>query len=605
MNMNMKKILFILSLVFVGLFMSCENFLEAPSQSTLDESLIFSNPTLASMAVDGIKVPFGETNSYRGRFLTHFGANSDIEWNNSSTTITARTDLARYVNSTTNTDMNTTNNAWAMMYSGIERANICIRGIRAYGNPAPGNEMAQLLGEALTLRAIYYADLVKAWGDVVARFEPVSSETMYLPKSSREVIYKQLIADLEEATTLVSWPNEGSLTVNVEQINKAFVKAFRARLCLSAAGFSQYPDGIRRSTDPELSVATLYPVALQECLDVITSGKVRLEPTFETLFRKNCMDKVVDPDPAGFESLWEIPFAQGRGRHLYTYGVKHNSVDQYTGQSQGGTYGPLPFVFYDFDVKDTRRNVTCVPYQYGTAVSGVAKQEFRALNNWCFGKWRYEWMDRIVTSTNDDGVNKIYMRYAEVIMMAAEIENELNGPAAAAPYLKQIRQRAFAQPDWAAKVDAYVAALSTKELMFNAIVKEQAFEFCGEMERKQALIRWNLLKTKMDEAKVKMNNLRNQTGEYSDVPANLYYKYVADEDGKLTRISVYGLNRGETADMSAQYTNSVLGWVGPTKIDDARIAALYTNNPDLNQFWPIWQVFIDTSNGMLKNDYGY
>ena len=33
----------------------------------------------------------------------------------------------------------------------------------------------------------------------------------------------------------------------------------------------------------------------------------------------------------------------------------------------------------------------------------------------------------IVTSTNDDGVNKIYMRYAEVLLMAAEIENEL-GP---------------------------------------------------------------------------------------------------------------------------------------------------------------------------------
>jgi hypothetical protein len=197
------------------------------------------------------------------------------------------------------------------------------------------------------------------------------------------------------------------------------------------------------------------------------------------------------------------------------------------------------------------------------------------------------------------------MRYAEVLMMAAEIENELNGPSAAAPYLKQIRKRAFAEADWATKVDAYVDALSTKELMFNAIVKEHAFEFCGEMERKQALIRWNLLKTKMDEAKVKMNNLRNQTGEYSDVPTNLYYKYVADEDGKLTRLSIYGLNRGETADMSGQYTNSLLGWVGPTKIDDTRIAALYTNNPDQNQLWPIWQVFLDASNEMLTNDYGY
>jgi len=603
--MNMKKILFILSLVFAGLLVSCETFLDAPSQSTFDESLIFSDPTLAASAIDGIKVPFGETNSYRGRFLTHYGSNTDIEWNNSSGTISARTDLARYVNSPINTDMNTSNNAWAQMYSGIERANICIRGLRAFGNPLPGNEMGQLLGEALTLRAIFYADLLKAWGDIVARFEPVSSETMYIPKSSREVIYKQIIADLGEAETLVAWPNETARTSTTEQINRAFVKAFRARLCLWAAGYSQYPDGIRRSTDPELSVSALYPVALQECKDVITSSKVKLETTFEGLWRKNCEDLTVDPDPAGGESLWEIPFAQGRGRHLYTYGVKHRSVDQYTGQAQGGTYGPLPNVFYDFDVKDTRRDVTCVPYEYGTAVSGVAKQQFRTVNNWCFGKWRYEWMDRIVTSTNDDGVNKIYMRYAEVLLMAAEIENELTGPSAAAPYLKEIRQRAFAQSDWPTKVEAYVNGLSGKEAMFNAIVKEQGFEFCGEMERKQALIRWNLLKTKMDEAKVKMDNLRSQTGEYSDVPADLYYKFVADEDGQLTKLSVYGLNRGETADMSGSYPFSVIGWVGPTKIDDAKIGSLYTNNPDQNQFWPIWQVFLDASNGKLTNDYGY
>ena len=65
---------------------------------------------------------------------------------------------------------------------GIERANICIRGLRTFGNPEPGTELGQLLGEALTLRAIYYADLMKAWGDVPARFEPINSETIIYRK---------------------------------------------------------------------------------------------------------------------------------------------------------------------------------------------------------------------------------------------------------------------------------------------------------------------------------------------------------------------------------------------------------------------------------------
>jgi hypothetical protein len=597
----MKKILCILSFVFAGLFMSCQKYLEAPSKSTLDESLIFYNASLASMAIDGIEVPFGETNSYRGRLLTHYGANTDLEWINS--TVSARGDLSRYINSPINTDMNTTNNAWAMMYLGIERANICIRGLRAYGTPAPGNEMGQLLGEALTLRAVYYADLLKTWGDIVARFTPVSSETMYLPKTSRDVIYKQIIADLKEASDLVVWPNGNSRTLTSEGINKAFVKAFRARLCLDAAGYSQYPDGIRRSTDPELSVDILYPIALQECLDVINSGNAHLESTFESFFRKVCQEN----SAAGAESLWEIPFADGRGRMAYTFAVRHTSVDQYTGQAQGGVFGPLPTVFYDYDVNDTRRNVTCVPYFWGTAVGGISKQVMNqgsgsspSVNQWCFGKLRYEWMTRLVTSTNDDGLNKVYMRYAEVLLMAAEIENELGDLGAAKDYLKQIRQRAFASSDWSAKVDGYINAISTKDQMFDAIVNEQGFEFCGEMERKQALIRWNLLGTKLAEAKSKMADLSNRTGAYSDVPATIYYRYAADG----VSLEFFGLNRGELADMSGSFAYNAL-YVGPTKLDATKIGTLYTNNPDQNQFWPIWQVFIDASNGALSNDYGY
>lgn len=594
----MKKIKYLVGIVIASFFSSCDDYLEAPAKSTLDESVIFSTPDLARGAVDGIKVPFAETNSYRGRFLPWYGMNTDVEWFNSSQTAGDNADLAVYNTKPNNSNMNTTNNAWAMMYSGIERANVCIRGIRTYGDPQPESELGYLLGEALTLRAIYYADLLKAWGDVVARFEPINTETIYLPKSSRDEIYKQLIADLEEAATLVPWPNETSTTSSVERVNKAFVKAFRARLCLAASGYSQYPDGIRRSTDPALSVATLYPVAYQECLDVINSGTSKLEPSFENLWRKYNQDNV----SAGGESLWEIPFSDGRGRMLFTFAVRHATNDQYhaNGNNRGGAAGPLPNVFYDYDVKDTRRDVSCVPYRWGAAVDGFAKQELLTLNNWCFGKYRYEWMDRFVTSSNDDGVNKMYMRYAEVYLMAAEIANELEGPSAAAPYLKEIRKRAFNAADWSSKVDAYVDGLASKEAMFNAIVDEHKFEFCGELERKQALIRWNLLKTKLDEAKTKMYALRGRTGEYADVPEKLYYDYA--EDGES--LEIYGLNRGENEDKSGEFASNVV-YVSPDNLNDAKIESIYSQDPNSKQYWPIWQVFIDGSNGMLTNDYGY
>lgn len=599
----MKNRIVVLSILLSLFIASCSDFtdnaLDAPSQSTLDESVIFSNVDLAKGAVDGIKIPFGETNSYRGRLLPWYGLNTDTEWyNTSESTSDDKPDLCIYDAKPNNSQMNTTNNAWAMMYSGIERANICIRGLRAYGNPTPGSDMGYLLGASLTLRAVYYADLLKTWGDVPARFEPINSENLYLAKSSRDIIYKQLIQDLGEAATLVPWPNNSALTANVENINKAFVKGLRARLALAASGYQQYPDAVRRSTDPELSVANMYALALNECKDVINSGSSHLEPSFQNFWKKYNQEYLV----AGGESLWEIPFADGRGRMLFTFAVKHTSIDQFqgNGSNKGGVAGPLPTVFYDYDVDDSRRDVTCVPYVYGTAVGNppIAKQQLAALNKWCFGKYRYEWMNRYVTSTNDDGVNKIYMRYAEVLLMAAEAANEIEGPSSAAPYLKEIRRRAFDPSLYPTKVDNYVNSLGSKQAMFNAIVEEHKFEFTGEMERKQALIRWNLLGTKLIEAKDKMFRLQQRTGEYADVPSTLYYKYNTDN----VSLIIKGLNRGEFADPGAGYTS--VTW---TNLVDTKINSLYKSGIDPNnrQFWPIWQVFLDASNGLLKNDYGY
>lgn len=606
----MKHKIIIAGLILSSLLpISCqEDFLEAPAKSTIEPELLFSTVGLAKGAVDGIKIPFAETNSYRGRFLPYSGLNSDIEWNNASQTNGDKADLNVYDAKPINSEMNSTNNAWAKMFEGIERANICINGIRLYGNVETNPDMAQLLGEALTLRAIYYADILKTWGDVPYRFMPIETSTIYIPKTDRDVIYKQLIADLGEASTLVAWPRETAATADVEHVNKAFVKAFRARLAMVASGFQQYPDGVRRSNDPDLSVAKMYKLALDECRSIIASGTARLEPSFEGFWKKYNQEDIA----AGGESLWEIPFADGRGRMLFTFAVRHNSNNQFhaNGANRGGTAGPLPFVFYDYDQEDTRREVTCVPYKWAAAKDNIATQELNDLDTWYFGKYRYEWMTRRVTSTNDDGINKIYMRYAEVLLIAAEAANELEGPAAAANYLKEIRRRAFTPADHATKVDTYVNRLTTKEAMLEAIQDENKFEFTGEMERKFALIRWNLLKVNMDEAKVKMANLKARVGEYADVPTTLYFKYVKDVEnvskyeGKdnTTILQIYGLNRGEITNPGVDYTAKT--W---EKLDDTKINSLYKPgvNPDNRQFWPIWQVFIDGSNGQLKNDYGY
>ncbi|MGJ1264231.1 RagB/SusD family nutrient uptake outer membrane protein [Sphingobacterium spiritivorum] len=569
---------------------SCNKLLDAPVQSAMDESVIFSSPVLAEGAVAGILQSFGETNSYRGRYLVYYGINTDNEVGNSlKNTTDEKSLLANYQTNANNTQMNTDNNAWAKFYEAIERANLAIRGLRAYGNIENNAQLAQILGEVLVLRAVVYNDLVKGWGDVPARFEPLTSANTYVPRSDRDIIYKQILADLKEAENYLPWPNGNTKTQSVEKVNKAFAKGLRARIALAAGGYAQHADGVRLSRDPDLERTKMYQIAKEECLDVINSGTLRLLG-FEEVFKTLCQETNL----AGKESMWEIPFSEGRGRVLFDLGVKHTTTDKYTMQNKGGTNGPNPIMWYEYDKDDVRRAVSVVPYEWTNG-----KQVPTNLNKWYFGKYRYEWMKRVVTSTNDDGLNWMYMRYSDVVLMAAEAVNELDGPQAAAAYLKMIRDRAF--PTHPEKVTAYMSAVTvSKEAFFNAIVDERSLEFTGEMLRKGDLIRWNLLSAKLNEAKQKLQLLENRQGRYAGYPKNIYYKTLADGES----VGIYGLESGDTDAIGATYGTSKTWKLAADNDQVAYWDAMFLRDPNLQQFWPIWQFFIEASNGQLTNS-GY
>lgn len=242
----------IFSMALVAGMTSCD--MEAPTQSTLDGSSVYSVYSLAEAEVMSIHVSFGETNSYRGRFLPYYGVSSDVEVPSGTVPSFAsknddKQNLVNYSTSESNGQMNTDNNAYAKFYEGIERANLAIEGLRQYGDIENNPNMAQLLGEALTLRAVIYTDLTKAWGDVPARFAPNNTDNIYMPRCNRDSIYKVLLADLKEAENYCYWPNENSITKTTERVSKSFVKALRARIALYAGGYGLRGDGFRTSKD--------------------------------------------------------------------------------------------------------------------------------------------------------------------------------------------------------------------------------------------------------------------------------------------------------------------------------------------------------------------
>ena len=605
----MKKLLYIFGSMAVMLSaLSCEKILDTKSPSAFDAATVYANYSLTEGTIFGITEAFCEVNSYRGRFLPWYGFNTDVEWYNTYKPGDGKSDIAAYDCLPNNSQLNLSNGPFPLMYMGIERANLVIEGLREYGNTAERADMAYLLGEALTLRAMIYYDLTKAWGDVPARFESLTSETIYAPKDSRDVIYKQILADLDEAIPYLPYPGATAATSRTDRINKVFAEGLYARIALAASGYALRPDDgkvgtgdlgtIRLTNDSELQKSVLYPKALAYLKDAIASGSASLESDYRDMWYKfNNMDNLA----AGpkYETLYVIPFGAGRGRWNFTFAINSEGASISNGVSRGGDAGPLPTMYFKYGAGDQRRDITCVNYKWNKDNS----IEPAGIGKWYFGKYRFEWMDaQPYTGGNDDGIKPVVMRYADILLMAAEIENELNGPAGAKQYLLPVRERAYKGHE--SEAEAYVAAIGSKEAMFDAIVDERALEFCGEFLRKADLIRWNLLKTKLDAAVEDMFALRAMEGDYANLTGDIAYTYADDAKS----IDITFLTSGGETPKGAELTT---GYV--SKYDDAkktgfytdRINGIYTSDPEQHMFWPIFNDTMTNSQGYIKNDYGY
>ena len=477
-----------------------------------------------------------------------------------------------------------------------------------------------------------YYDLIRAWGDVPFRTEPISDD-IYIPKTSRDVIFKQILGDLEEAYDYLPWPGQGHATTT-DRVSRAFAKGLYARLALMASGYAQRPaDGavgtgdpgtVRLSSDPELQKEVLYPKALAACVDVIRNSGMSLYTNYEQLWRDlNNFD--LSAAGTGREVLWVFPYGNNRGRWNYSFAVRHAGADQYIGatagtSSRGGSVGPVPTMWFEYEKQDTRRDVSCVNFRWEYVNATTTEPQLAGIDTWYFGKYRFEWMENHPYSGgNDDGFKPPYMRLSDIYLMAAEcaIHESCSGVdggglANAKNYLLEVRKRAYTGNEQMAQ--DYVNAIGSTDAMFDAIVKERALEFVGEMLRKTDLIRWNLLKTKIDETKTKLNDLNNWTGDFS---------YLAQGDGYVyyklngTSLQMYGLSPDEQTAPDATwipYTNSegeISRYVPcatateSPRFTTAEIDRIYDRDPDTRQFWPIFQSVVDNSQGQIRNDYGY
>ena len=512
---------------------ACSDFLEPDSISTFDTNYVFSNVDDARKGVNAIYVSF-DVDGFRSRLSNNMTGNTDIERQSGWTSSGDRYQIWDLNALESNGDLR---QMWNAAYTAIRDANIAIDGILSSGTLESGDAqtvktMYQLLGEAYTLRAYWYSMLVYYFGDVPnVREAPKAGNDFFLPKENRNVILSQVIQDMIDIEENMLWADE--LPYGIEQVNREYTLGMIARIALQRGGYYLTPElNMVRDGD----YLEYYQIAKDYTQKLMTLKDRPLPANYRQIFLNQC--KFVSP--VNEEILFEVPFAIGNGDVGWNIGIDvEGGATASHNYGSGNNYMGIPVsYYYSFDTLDIRRDVTCAFYKVNTDFV----QEFcdGGVSNISQGKWSRHFLDNPpgASSAKGTGINWPMMRYADVLLMFAEAENELNGPTGPAQdALRRVRQRAFSPEYWAEKADNYVASVSTdKQSFFDAIVNERAWEFGGEMIRKYELIRWNIYSEKMAETVETLKAMADAaftgTGQYSDLPDYMYWKL--DESGQFT-----------------------------------------------------------------------
>ncbi|WCT11921.1 RagB/SusD family nutrient uptake outer membrane protein [Mucilaginibacter jinjuensis] len=506
--------------VTLTMLASCKKYLEENPVASFSTESAFSNVNTATDAVLGVYARLAGDNGYGIRLSMYYTVDADdfVGPTSNAAPDNDRRDIARYVATPSNGQLEL---PFENLYTGIERANICIKYIplmSAYTNGSASDQTAlkRLYGEALTLRAQFYFELIRNWGDVPASYIPSADQpTLKIAKTSQNDIYDHIIADLLTAEGLVPWRTE--IAARDERITKGAVKGLRARIALFAGGYSLKSNG---TVDRRSDYLKYYQICHDECADLMARRDAHnLNSSFQTLFKNYVDAHTLDPT---YEIMFEVAMAGGSG-------VADSKLGYYDGpRSVNGStsYGnssltATPTYFYAFDQNDTRRDVTICPYF--TNIDGTkALQKFTTIT---LGKFRRDWITNPAIAPTSAaqyfGINWPILRFADILLMFAETENEINGGATAAAVnaLKEVRTRGFGGNA------TLIGTIPTdKAGFFNAINNERLFEFGGEGIRKYDLIRWNIFLPTITTARNNMTLMLNKQAPYANLPQSMYYQ---------------------------------------------------------------------------------
>lgn len=362
---------------------------------------------------------------------------------------------------------------WKNAYNGISRANFILDkqdNINLLEEAvAPQEVKDKFIAEAKFLRAYYYYLLVERFGDI-----PLYTTTDVSPnglaKSPKEDVYSLIISDLTEAAEDLytkAQAEPGRVTQGSAYALLGKVHLYRKEYTLAKLAFDA----------------------------IISSGQYSL--------MSNYYDNFNTETENNSESVFEVQFTyQGGNAWAYAdWGGQDNGYSETTFRAAeygalGGFHNndPSEELLNEYENGDSRFQDNF--YVEGDAYGVGGANTVGPIAN-VSAYWRKYTKTYGQANSNYNGLSDIntrVIRYADVLLMAAEVENELNNQTDAIDLLNQVRNRVN-MPNYGTVAMNATYPVTTKIEIFDAIVHERRVELAGEQSRFPDLMRWGKIES--------------------------------------------------------------------------------------------------------------
>ena len=458
---------------------SCADFLETKVESNITTNNFFRNTSDFDMALTGVYYTFTsvewDAQHRYGDYFTGF-----MYWGRIGTDeayVSSGNNGEDLIGNYTYTAENLfVEKVWFMQYLGIQRANVVIDRLNAYtGDQVSESDRARILGEAHFLRAWFYFQLARYYGEVpLVLSETTDISKLDTRKASLSEVYAQVISDYEQAEELLPVENI------VGHATKYAATALKARAYLQMSG-------------KPLEDKSAAALAAQACKEVIASGKYALVKDYFSQFDGK--------HEHNSEYIFDVEFDNTASNSLYggqvgtVDGVPH---EQSAYWAQVRTFKEM----YDkFDPADLRREAVnagghiAVSKETGKAEMVMGDENYKD-NYWVY-KFRHplDKSERGETWANwCNNINFPIIRYADVLLMYAEAENRADGAPSpeALECVNQVRRRGFGK-DINTPAPGVDLPMSSGAAFDEVILKERSLELCFEGHRWADLVRFGKL----------------------------------------------------------------------------------------------------------------